>query len=122
MKAATFAATLAVGAAALVGSPAAADTWSAAYGATIVATYSDGHAVKVFVEPDHTYTIVPASGEAIHGTWADNGSQSCFSITSPAAYAGGAPVCLPQKEYQVGDGFDGQDATGAFHGVITAGR
>ncbi len=109
-------------AAGLIAGPAAADTWSAAYSGTIVATYADGHAVKVFVEPDHSYSIVPASGETIHGTWQDSGGQSCFSITSPAAYAGGAPVCVPDKDYQVGDGFDGQDATGAFHGVISSGR
>ena len=100
----------------------AADTWAVAYGATIVATYSDGHSVKVFVESDHSYSIVPASGETIRGTWADDGSQSCFTIASPAAYAGGAPVCLPSKAYQVGDSFQGQDATGSFTGVIQSGR
>ena len=124
MKSTTVAAVLALCAgAAMLSSPASADTWSGAYSATIVSTYGDGHVVKVYVEPDHTYRIVPASGEAITGTWADSSSQSCFTITAPAAYAGGAPSCYPLRDYKVGDAFDGVDAQGqSFHGVIAAGR
>lgn len=109
------------GVAALAG-PAAADTWSAAYTGTVVATYADGHSVKVFTNADHTFKIQPASGDPLTGTWADGGTQTCFTITAPAAAAGGAPTCVADKAYQVGDSFDGKDATGAFHAVITAGR
>ncbi len=123
MKLRTFAAAaLAAGAFGLAAAPALADTWSAAYSGTIVATYSDGHSVNVYVEPDHTYTIVPASGDTISGTWSDDGSQSCFTITAPAEDAGGSPVCIPDKDYQVGDSFQGDDATGHFTGVINSGR
>lgn len=118
MRTIILAAALAVAAA----SPALADTWSAAYAGTITATYADGHAVKVYVEPDHSYSIVPAEGETIRGTWKDGGGQSCFTIVTPAAYAGGAPVCIAAKDYQVGDSFEGEDATGHFTGVIAAGR
>ena len=110
-------------AAALFATSASADTWSGVYDATIVSTYADGHVVRVYVDPDHTYRIVPTSGETIRGTWSDNAYQSCFVIISPAAYAGGAPSCYPLRDYKVGDAFDGVDAAGAsFHGVITAGR
>jgi hypothetical protein len=99
-----------------------ADTWSVAYSGTIVATYADGHSVRVFVEPDHTFSIVPASGETLHGAWQDQGGQSCFTITAPASAAGGAPTCITAKEYQAGDSFDGKDGVGPFHAVINAGR
>ena len=115
-------AALALAGAALAATPAAADTWSAAYGGTVVATYADGHAVKVFIEPDHTFTIRPASGDPLQGTWKEDAGQACFTITAPAAAAGGAPTCIPARAYKVGDGFDGKDATGAFHAVINAGR
>ena len=74
---------IAVLAAGLIAGPAAADTWTAAYSGTIVATYADGHLVKVFVEPDHTFSIVPASGEALRGTWQDAGGQSCSPSRRP---------------------------------------
>ena len=102
--------------------PAAADTWTAAYSGTVLATYADGHAVKVFIEPGHTFTIQPASGAPLQGTWKDDAGQTCFTITAPAAAAGGAPTCIADKAYAAGDGFDGKDGTGAFHAVINAGR
>ena len=110
-----------LGAAAIAG-PAAADTWSAAYTGTIVATYADGHTVKVFTNADHTFTITPVSGAPLHGTWQDGGAQTCFTITDPPAAVGGPPTCIADKAYNVGDGFDGKDGTGAFHAVINAGR
>jgi hypothetical protein len=113
---------LALAGAAVVAGPAAADTWSAAYTGTIVATYADGHSVKVFTNADHTFKIQPATGDPLTGTWKDDGAQSCFTITAPAAAAGGPPVCMPAKEYKVGDSFDGKDSVGAFHAVINAGR
>jgi hypothetical protein len=113
---------LALAGAALAAEPAAAEAWSAAYTGTVVATYADGHAVKVFIEPGHTFTIRPASGDPLSGTWKDEGSQTCFTITAPAAAAGGAATCIADKDYKVGDSFDGKDGTGAFHAVIAAGR
>lgn len=113
---------LALTGAAIAAAPAAADTWTAAYGGTIVATYADGHSVKVFTDADHTFKIQPPSGGPLSGTWKDDAGQTCFTITAPAAAAGGAPTCIPSKAYKVGDSFDGKDATGAFHAVITAGR
>ena len=109
-------------AATLCAGPAAADTWSTAYSGTIVATYADGHAVKVLVDADHSFAIVTPAGDKLTGTWKDDAGQSCFTITAPAAAAGGPPTCVPSKDYQVGDGFDGKDSTGAFHAVINAGR
>ena len=113
---------LALAGAAIAAAPAAGDTWSAAYTGTIVATYADGHSVKVFTNADHTFKIQPPSGDPLTGTWKDDGGQSCFTITAPAAAAGGPPTCMAVKEYKVGDSFDGKDATGAFHAVIIAGR
>ena len=113
---------LALAGAALAAAPAAAETWSAAYAGTVVATYADGHAVKVFIEPGHTFAIRPASGDPLTGTWKDEAGQSCFTITAPAAAAGGAPTCIADRDYKAGDGFDGKDGTGAFHAVISAGR
>ena len=108
--------------AAIAAAPAAAGTWDGAYGGTIVATYADGHTVKVFTNADHTFKIQPAAGDPLTGTWKDEATQSCFTITAPAAAVGGPPTCMPLKEYKVGDTFEGKDATGAFHAVITAGR
>ena len=117
-----YAAAIALGAIAF-GSSAYADTWSGAYGNTIVSTYDDGHVVDVYVEPDHTYTIVPRDGgETISGTWSDNSGESCFTITAPAKDAGGAPLCFAIKEYKVGDTFDGKDSTGHFSAEIVKGR
>lgn len=113
---------LAIAGVAVAAGPAAADTWSAAYTSTVVATYADGHAVKVFIEPDHSFKIQPPSGDPLSGTWKDDAGQSCFTITAPAAAAGGAPTCIADKDYKVGDAFDGKDGTGAFHAVINAGR
>ena len=118
----SIAGALVLAGAAIAAGPAAADTWSAAYGGTVVATYADGHAVKVFIDPGHTFTIKPASGDPLSGTWAEAGGQSCFTITAPAAAVGGAPTCIAVKEYKVGDSFDGKDGVGAFHAVINAGR
>jgi hypothetical protein len=106
-------AALAIGAAL----PAAAGTWDAVYGATIVSTYADGHVVKVYVNADHTYSIALPDGKTLKGTWADGSGGSCFTLDS-----GGAPVCFALKDYHVGDTFTGTDATGSFTGVITAGR
>lgn len=108
--------------AAAAAGPAAAETWSNAYANTIVATYADGRVVKVLVEPDHTYTIATADGQTIKGTWADAASLSCFTITAPASYVGSPPTCFPAKDYKIGDGFDGKDSSGTFHGVVAAGR
>ena len=113
---------LAMAGVATLAGPAAADTWSVAYTGTIVATYADGHTVKVFTNPDHSFTITPPTGASLHGTWADATGQTCFTITDPPAAAGGAPTCIVDKDFKVGDGFDGKDATGAFRAVITAGR
>jgi hypothetical protein len=100
-----------------------ADTWSGAYDNTIVSTYDDGHVVDVYVEADHTYSIVPRNGgDTITGTWADSGKQSCFTIKDPAKYAGGAPLCFALKDYEVGDTFDGTDSTGHFKAEIVKGR
>lgn len=98
--------------------PAVADTWSGAYGGTIVSTYTDGRVVDVFVNADHSYSIAKADGTPIlKGTWADANGQSCFT---PAP--SGKPVCFPVKEYKVGDTISGSDPSGSFTGVIKAGR
>ena len=102
--------------------PVAAGTWSGAYDNTIVSTYDDGRVVNVYVEDDGTYTIVPKTGDTISGTWADDGNESCFTITAPAAATGGDPLCFDKKEYKVGDTFEGTDATGHFTAVIVKGR
>ncbi len=103
--------------------PAFADTWTGAYENTIVSTYDDGHIVDVYVEPDHSYTIVPRDGSAtISGTWSDKTGESCFTITDPAEYAGGDPLCFAIKEYKVGDTFEGSDSTGHFTAEIVKGR
>jgi len=97
--------------------PALADTWTGVYGNTITSTYSDGRVVKVYVNADHSYSVVLPDGKTLNGTWADADGQSCFTLA-----AGGKPSCFPIKEYKVGDSFSGTDATGSFTGVITAGR
>lgn len=104
-------------------SPSFADTWSAAYDNTIVSTYDSGKVVDVYVEADHSYSIVPRDGSGeITGTWSDSTGESCFTIEAPAAYAGGAPLCFPIKDYQVGDSFEGTDSTGHFVAKIVKGR
>jgi hypothetical protein len=99
-----------------------ADTWSGAYGNTIVSTYSDGRVVKVYVDPDHSYSIALPNGGKVKGTWADGADASCFTPTDPPPAPGTKPICFPLKEYKLGDSFDGSDSSGNFKGVIQAGR
>ena len=111
------------GAGMLAAAPALADTWSGAYGGTIVSTYTDGRVVDVYVNADHSYSIAKTDGSTIlKGTWADTDAGSCFTQTDPAPDAGAKPLCFPIKNYQVGDSFQGADPSGAFTGVIKAGR
>lgn len=98
------------------------DTWSGAYGNTITSTYSDGRVVKVYVEPDHTYSILLPNGAKLKGAWADGGGQSCFTVTDPPPAPDAKPSCFPLKEYKLGDSFSGADPSGTYVGVITAGR
>ncbi len=102
--------------------PALASTWSGVANATIVSTYTDGRVVKVYTNPDHTYSILLPDGKTLKGTWADADGQSCFHQTDPAPAANTKPACFPVKEYKVGDTFSGQDASGKFTAVIKAGR
>lgn len=97
--------------------PALADTWSGVYDGTITSTYADGRVVKVYVNADHSYSVVLPDGQTLKGTWADADGQSCFTLAS-----GGKPSCFPIKEYKIGDTFSGEDPTGKFTGAITAGR
>lgn len=101
---------------------ASADTWSGAYGNTIVSTYDNGNVVKVYVEPNHSYTIKLPNGQMLSGTWADGGGQSCFTVTAPPPKPGATPTCFALKDYKIGDSFSGQDSNGSFHGVINPGR
>ena len=100
--------------------PAQAGTWTGAYGNTIVSTYQDGRVVKVYVQPDHTYSIALPGGKTLKGTWADANGESCFTLSNPAP--GAKPTCFPEKAYKVGDTFSGKDASGSFTGKIVAGR
>ena len=102
--------------------PALASTWSGVADATIVSTYTDGRVVKVYVNPDHTYSITLPGGTTLKGDWADANGQSCFHQKDPAPAADVKPACFPVKEYKVGDTFSGEDAGGKFSAVIKAGR
>jgi len=102
--------------------PASADTWSAAYNGTIVSTYADGRVVRVYVNPDHSYSIVLPNGNMMRGVWNDANGMSCFNITNPPQPPGARPTCFPVKQYQIGDTFSGQDSTGSFIGKIVPGR
>lgn len=102
--------------------PASAGTWTDTDKATIVSTYADGRVVKVFVQPDHTYSIALPDGTILKGTWKDGDGQSCFTVTDPPQAPDAKPVCFPLKAYKVGDTFSGEDAGGNFTGVITAGK
>lgn len=100
--------------------PALAGTWSGAYDATIVSTYKDGRVVKVYVNPDHSYSIALPDGKTLKGTWKDADGKSCFTLDNPPPDA--KPSCFPLKDYKVGDTFNGEDASGKYTGVIKAGR
>ncbi len=103
--------------------PASAGTWDAAYNNTVVSTYADGRVVKVYVNADHTYSLLLPDGKTpIKGTWADTDGQSCFAATDPPPPAGAKPVCFPAMEHKVGEPYSGEDATGKFTSVIQAGR
>ncbi len=111
---------LAVAILVLAVAPASADTWTGVYGNTITSTYADGRVVEVYVDADHTYAIALPDGARLKGTWADAGGQSCFTLAAPPP--GAKPSCFPLKDYKVGDTFSGEDATGKYTGVISAGR
>jgi hypothetical protein len=100
-----------------------ADTWSGVYGNTIVSTYDNGDVVHVYVEPDHSYTITDADGNQVaSGTWKDGADGSCFTVTDPPPSDSAEPLCFEVKDYQVGDTFEGSDATGHFTATIVKGR
>lgn len=99
-----------------------ADAWSGAYDGTIVSTYTDGRVVKVYVNPDHTYSVALSDGKILKGSWNDNANQSCFSLTDPAPAAAAKPSCFPLKAYKVGDTLHGEDSSGKFTGILKAGR
>ncbi len=120
-------ATSLISAAALCGALAAvpafaADTWGGVYDGTIVATYASGGVVKVYVNADHSYSITTPDGKTLKGVWADSADGSCFTLTDPPEAPGAKPVCLPLKDYKIGDSFAGEDASGKFNAVIVAGR
>lgn len=107
----------------ITAAPAAAGTWDAAYGNTVVSTYADGRVVKVYVNADHTYSLLLPDGKTtIKGTWADADGQSCFTATDPAPKPGDKPVCFPIMEHKVGEPYSGEDASGKFTSVIKPGR
>ena len=102
---------------------ASAGTWDGAYNGTVVSTYADGRVVKVYVNADHTYSLLLPDGKTmIKGTWADADGQSCFTATDPPPPAGAKPVCFPIREHNVGDTYGGEDASGKFTAVVQAGR
>ena len=108
--------------ASLTALPALAGTWTGVSDATIVSTYSDGRVVKVYVNPDRSYSIVLPDGKTLKGDWADANGQSCFHQKDPPPAADVKPACFPLKEYKVGDSFSGEDAGGKFTAAIKAGR
>ena len=111
------------GALAVAAAPALAGTWTGAYGNTIDATYTDGRTAKVFVEPDHTYSIKLPDGTVLKGTWADGAGQSCFTLTDPRARARRQADVLPAQGVQ-GRGHVRRPRipAGDFTSVIHAGR
>jgi hypothetical protein len=72
------------------------------YGNTIIVTFPGNHVTKVYVEPDHAYTVTH-DGKPAKGTWSDDGKQTCYTETDPAPPPGTKPICLPSIAHKVGD-------------------
>lgn len=111
----------------------AADSTAGLYGNTMKVTFPGGKVTKVYVEQGGKYTV-DHDGKMASGSWTDNGTQTCYTETTPAPPAGTKPICLSSKAYTVGDTFDvliksgtveagnGSTANKAGHVVILAGH
>lgn len=99
-----------------------ADNMAGLYGNTVVCTYPDGHATKIYPEANGAFTVV-RNGQTIQGKWTDDGTTVCYAETNPAPPAGTKDVCVPSKPWKVGDGWQATDPTGATcNAVLTAGH
>ena len=87
-----------------------ADNTAGMVGNTAVCTAPDGNQTKVYVEPGGRFTLRLPDGSTTKGAVKDDGSQICYTETSPASDA--APVCTPSVARNVGDAWT-VDARGA---------
>ena len=68
-----------------------------------VCTAPDGTATKVYQPSAGRFVLTLPNGQSISGSFADDGSQICYTEENPAPPAGTAPVCTPSVDRKVGD-------------------
>ncbi len=113
---------LAAAATVLAGSAAMADM-SGMTGNTVVCTYPDGKATHVYPEAGGGYSVVTPDGKSVKGTWADDGTNVCYTQTDPPFGPGEKPVCNSSAPKKVGDSWSVTDPRGGVcTAVLTAGH
>jgi hypothetical protein len=101
---------------------AAADNMAGLYGNTVVCTYPSGKVTKVYPQQGGVFTVV-RDGMTITGTWIDDGANVCYAETNPAPPPGTKNVCVASKAWNIGDGWQVTDPTGATcAAVVTSGH
>ena len=81
------------------------------YGNTVVCTYPDGPPTKVYMEKGGTYSLTNGGYKEM-GTWKDDGTNVCYHATNPAAAPGDKTVCIPTRDFKVGDTWSVTDPKG----------
>lgn len=115
---------LAAGVAAFALSGAAfADNEAGTYGNTVVCTYPDGGTpTKVYMHEGGTYSLTHGAYKET-GTWKDNGKTVCYHATNPAPAPGDKTVCVPSRNFKVGDTWSVTDPKGKVcKAVLKAGH
>ncbi len=96
---------------------------SGSFGNTVVCTYPDGKATKVYLEAGGAYSVVTPDGKSAKGTWADDGTNVCYTQTDPPFGPGEKPVCNSSAAKKVGDSWSVTDPRGGVcTAVLTAGH
>lgn len=100
-----------------------ADNEAGMYGNTVVCTYpGGGAATKVYMKKGGTYLLTHGTYTE-KGTWTDDGTNVCYHATDPAPAPGDKTVCIPTRNFKVGDSWSVADPKGKVcKAVLTAGH
>lgn len=93
-------AALAVAGSLLAGTALAEGPMDAAFGNTIVSTYSNGTTSRSYLEPDGSYRFVSPEGQTFTGRWAVERKRLCYYA---AAAPNAPPLCTIGPNKKVGD-------------------
>jgi hypothetical protein len=102
----------------------AADPLAVYYGNTVVITDDKGEMGRTLINPDHSFVSYQPDGTPVRGVWQTDGTQICYTATSPAPPQGQqAPrVCRPLVPHNVGDSWNITQDGKTWTATLKAGR